>query len=66
MKYCLSMRTNVVISEHNNNGNCPCLNCEKQECEGVLCKDFMPNKTTDAISYFKGENPVCGLCCNQR
>lgn len=65
-KYCLSKRQYVEISEHNNNGKCPCLECPEKKCRGVLCTDFMPNKCKNTIDYFKGENSQCILCCRER
>lgn len=60
------MQQNILISSFNNNGECQCLNCEQQKCQGVLCKDFMPNKCTNTIDYLKGINSICTNCLKQR
>ena len=38
VKYCLYANKNVVPSEFNNNGGCPCLDCKQEHCDKNNCE----------------------------
>lgn len=40
IKYCLTFETQVVVSGYNQNGLCPCLNCDLQKCLKSKCESW--------------------------
>ena len=56
MAYCTTFKINVQISGYNQNGLCPCLNCDLQKCIKSECESWDRSYRCKQCIEYTGKN----------